>query len=269
MTRKGENYPKRMPINSATTYTDREHMSIDVAAVGGGVTLLTINRPYKANALDAAMHLKLTTVWQELQDDDTVGAVVITGSGTTFCGGGDRDAWDKLRNDRAYRRRRMTEARNLLLNMLRCELPVVAAINGPAIGVGCTIALATDVLIMTPTSYLADPHVSSGIVAGDGGALLLPLLVGLPLARQVLYMGRRIDADTAQRVDLASDVVPAESLLPRALEIAEKLAAQPPEALRDTKRAVNLHILAQGLVHLEFGSMGESASFDTDAFGHS
>jgi enoyl-CoA hydratase len=74
-------------------------MSIDVAAVGGGVTLLTINRPDRANALDAAMHLKLTTVWQELQDDDAVRAVVITGSGTTFCGGGDRDAWDTLRND--------------------------------------------------------------------------------------------------------------------------------------------------------------------------
>ena len=242
-------------------------MSIDVAAVGGGVTLLTINRPDKANALDAAMHLKLTTVWQELADDETVRAVVITGAGTTFCGGGDRGGWDQLRNDRAYRRRRMAEARNLLLNMLRCELPLVAAVNGPAVGVGCTIALAADVLVMSPTSYLADPHVSSGIVAGDGGALLLPLLVGLPLARQVLYMGRRIDAETAQRVDLASDIVSEESLLPRALEIAATLAAQPPEALRDTKRAVNLHILQQGLVHLEFGSMAESGSFDTDAFG--
>jgi hypothetical protein len=85
-----------------------------------------------------------------------------------------------LRNDRAYRPRLMAEARNLLLNMLRCDLPLVAAIKGPAIGVGCTIALATDVLVMSPTSYPADPHVSSGIVAGDGGALLLPLLVGLP-----------------------------------------------------------------------------------------
>jgi enoyl-CoA hydratase/carnithine racemase len=241
-------------------------IGIDISLTGSGVTVVTIDRPEKANALDGEMHRVLTTVWKDLEHDDETGAIVLTGRGTTFCGGGDREKWAALAEDRRYRRRRLAEARDLILNMLRCELPIVAAVNGPAVGVGCSLVLACDIVLMARDAYLADPHVAAGIVAGDGGAALLPEMIPLPLARQLLFTGARLDAMTARQVFLASEVVDEDVLLPRAIQVAATLAGMPGEALRDTKRAVNLALLQRIAPALEFGSVAEGASFDAPDF---
>jgi enoyl-CoA hydratase len=239
--------------------------SLDVS-VDAGIAIVTINRPSKANTLDGETHLALTKIWLELEDRDDVAAVVLTGAGSTFCGGGDRTKWPDLATDRRYRRRRMSEARQLIQNMLACQLPIVVAVNGPALGVGCSIVLAGDLVVMAEDAYLADPHVSAGIVAGDGGAALAPEVLPLPLARRLLFLGERLSAATAREVHFAVDVVPREAVVGRAVELAALLVAQPWEALRDTKRAVNLGLIQRITPTLEFGSTAEAASFDTPEF---
>jgi enoyl-CoA hydratase/carnithine racemase len=239
---------------------------VDVRSLEGGVAVVTINRPDKANALDAEMHYRLTTVWRELQRTEGVGAIVLTGSGNTFCAGGDQGKWTDLAQDRRYRRNRLSEARELIRNMLYCELPIVAAVNGPALGVGCSMVLACDVVLMADTAHLADPHVAAGIVAGDGGAALLPELLPLPLARRLLFTRSRLDAREAHDVHFAYEVVPPADLVGRSLEVAREIAKMPWEALRDTKRVVNFALLQRVGLALEIGSTAEGASFDTPEF---
>jgi enoyl-CoA hydratase len=118
----------------------------------------------------------------------------------------------------------------------------VAAVNGPAVGLGCSLALLSDMVLMAEGAYLADPHVQVGLAAGDGGALVLPLIVGLPRAKELLFLGERVSAEEALRLGIANRVVPGDKLLDEAMEVAGRLAALPAQALRDTKRAVNLHL---------------------------
>ena len=123
-------------------------VDVDIA---GGIATVTINRPDKANALDGPMHHTLTTVWQELESDEHVGAAVITGAGSTFCAGGDRSKWPALAEDRRYRRRRMIGGPPARPQLASLHAPVVAAVNGPAVGVGCTIVAACDIVLIQPT----------------------------------------------------------------------------------------------------------------------
>jgi enoyl-CoA hydratase len=233
---------------------------------GEGVATVTINRPSKANTIDAVMHSRLTTLWSELATMPEVGAIILTGSGSVFCGGGDRDGWVSLIEDRKWRRTKMWEARTIIYDMLRCEVPIVCAVNGAAIGLGSSLALACDVLFMTEDSYLLDPHVPTGLVAGDGGASLLPALVPMSIARKMLFTGARLSSRDALACFLASDVVSGDQLMNAAMSNAALLASQPPQALRDTKRAVNLALLERISTSLEFSSACEESSFDTPEY---
>ena len=126
--------------------------------------------------------------------------------------------------------------------MLRFPLPVIAAVNGAAVGLGCSLAVLCDIVLISETAYLADPHVSVGLVAGDGGAAFWPLLTPILRSREYLYTGDRIPAATAVELGLATRATPPEELLPEARRLAERLAAQPAEALRGTKRVANMHL---------------------------
>ena len=119
---------------------------------------------------------------------------------------------------------------------------MIAAVNGRAVGLGCSLALLSDLVLMAEGSYLADPHVQVGLVAGDGGAMVLPLIVGLARAKELLFLGERVSATEAVRLGLANRVVPGDELLDEAMDLARTLAALPAGALRGTKRAVNLHL---------------------------
>jgi hypothetical protein len=126
--------------------------------------------------------------------------------------------------------------------MARFPAPVIAAVNGPAVGLGCSMALLSDLVLMAEGAFLADPHLSVGLVPGDGGPMLLPLIVGPARAKEMLFLGERVPATEAVRLGLANRVVPGEQLLDEAMDLARRLAALPVRALRDTKRAVNLHL---------------------------
>ena len=147
------------------------------------------------------------------------------------------------------------------MGMLRCPLPIVAAVNGPAVGLGCSLALLSDLALIADDAHMGDPHVGVGLVAGDGGAMLLPLLVGLSRAKELLFLGRPVEAEEAVRLGLATRAVPKAELLGAAMDLARRLAEQPMQALQATKHAVNLHLtqalsgVMEDALHAESESM--------------
>ncbi|MFF7468625.1 enoyl-CoA hydratase-related protein [Streptomyces sp. NPDC008092] len=207
-------------------------------AADGDVRIVTLNRPDRLNGVSAELHRRLSEVWRELADDAGARAVVLTGAGRAFSAGGDLDHLRSHHEDPELRERSIRLDRTLQTEMIRFPLPVVAAVNGPAVGLGCSLALGCDLVLMAEDAYLADPHVSVGLVAGDGGVTLWPLLTSLLRVKEYLFTGDRIPAATAVGLGLANRVVPAADLLPEALVLAHRLAAQPAEALRATKAAL-------------------------------
>ncbi|MCX2934738.1 enoyl-CoA hydratase-related protein [Mycobacterium sp. CVI_P3] len=229
-----------------------------------GVRLVTLNRPEALNAANQRLHEHLAKVWTYLAEDDAARAVVITGAGEAFSAGGDMHHLVHLRQDRSLRRREIADARRMVQAMIDCPLPIVAAVNGPAVGLGCNLAILSDVVLIAENAYLADPHVSIGLTAADGGAPIWPTLVGLLRAKEYLLTGDRIPAQRAVEFGLATRSVSHEDLHAEALRVAYRLAAQPMHALRTTKRALNLHIARAMSGILEYALAEEFASFDTE-----
>ena len=212
----------------------------------GFVRVVTINRPDDLNAVNKSLHWGLANVWRQLAADDEARAVVITGAGRTFSAGGDLDWVSTFLDDPVARHESIREGAEIIDEMLRFPLPVIAAVNGAAVGLGCSIAILSDIVLMSERAFLADPHVTIGLVAGDGGAAFWPLLTAIQRTREYLFTGDRIPAAVAVELGLATRTVPPEQLLSEALALAGRLAHQPAQALQDTKRVINMH-LAQAL----------------------
>src|SRR5712691_3210087 len=205
----------------------------------GAVLRVTIDNPAsELNTVDERLHHELTALFAALRDEREARAVVLTGSGRAFSAGGDFDWFPELRDVERLDALRH-DARQLITDLLDVELPIVAAVNGPAVGLGASIALLCDVILMADHATLADPHVKVGIVAGDGGAVIWPLAVGPARAKQYLLTGDALSAREAERVGLVNKVVPAAELDAEAMAFAVRLAAGAPLAVRYTKIAVN------------------------------
>jgi enoyl-CoA hydratase len=168
--------------------------------------------------------------------------------------------------DLALRARIMEEAAVLVRSMTTFPLPIVAAVNGPAVGLGCSLTSLSDLVVMEESSYLADPHVSIGLVAGDGGALTWPLSMGLQRSKEWLLLGGRISAAQALSYGLANRVVPDGEAVREACALALRLAGLPPQALRETRRVLNQPLVARADAALADLLAAESASFDEPAF---
>lgn len=207
-------------------------------AADGDVRIVTLNRPDRLNGVSEELHRRLSEVWRELADDGKARAVVLTGAGRAFSAGGDFDHLRRHHTDPELRERSIRLDRIIQTEMIRFPLPVIAAVNGPAVGLGCSLALGCDLVLMADDAYLADPHVSVGLVAGDGGVTLWPLLTSLLRVKEYLFTGDRIPAAKAVELGLANRVLPKPDLMPEALDLAHRLAAQPAEALRATKAAL-------------------------------
>ena len=230
----------------------------------GPVRLVTLNRPEHANAVNNAMHSEFARLWSRLDEDVDARAVVLTGAGDAFSAGGDLVQWlETYVEDPVSRRAGMRDARRIVRDMVEFPLPVVAAVNGPAVGFGCSIAVLCDIVLMSDRSFMADTHVASGIVAGDGGSVAWPLLMSLLRAKEYLLLGERIPAETAVQIGLANRVVPHDELLDTAMAMARRLASLSPRAVQDTKRALNLHVQRAIAGILEFGISAESECFTT------
>jgi enoyl-CoA hydratase len=232
----------------------------------GAVRVVTLARPGSLNAVNDELHHALARVFPQLSADPGARVAVLTGEGRAFSAGGDFDLLDRMAKDRRLRADILAEGREIVLEMVRCRVPIVAAVNGPAVGLGCSVISLSDVVYMAESAYLADPHVTVGLVAADGGPVTWPLHTSLLLAKEYAFTGERITAARAAEIGLANHVCPDDELLPVALAAAHKIAALPPQAVEMTKRVLNLHLEHAVLATIDFALAAESESFDTPAF---
>jgi len=205
-----------------------------------GVLWITINRPDSYNATDADLHLGLSRIWRDLDDDDATRVVVITGEGKAFSAGGDLEWIDSFVGDPKALQRVMREAGDVVTNMLQCSKVIISAINGVAVGAGLAVALMADISLMAEEARITDGHVRMGVAAGDQAVISWPLLCGMAKAKYYLLTADFIDGKEADRIGLVSRAVPADTLLAEAQKVADKLATGSQQATRLTKRALNL-----------------------------
>jgi enoyl-CoA hydratase len=230
----------------------------------GPVRIVTMNRPEHLNAFSDPLHDAMVEVWGLIADDEDAAAVVLTGAGRAFSAGGDVPGFQASYDSLEVRRRGMRRAAQLATEMIRFHLPLVAAVNGPAVGLGCSVAVMCDIVLIADTAFMADPHVNVGLVAGDGGTVTWPLYMSMLKAKEYLLLGDRIPALEAERLGLANRVVPQAEVLDEAMKLAHRLAAQPRQAVQDTKRALNIHLQRAADAVLPFALAAEEGSFATD-----
>lgn len=240
---------------------DYSHYHTLKIEVRNSVLTLSLNRPERLNAVNGEMHTELSRVFADIGADQSVKAVILTGEGRGFCAGGDitwvRDIGDEELVPM------FREARKIIIDILELEIPLIAAVNGPAIGLGATLALFCDVVFMAAEARIGDPHVGVGVAAGDGGAVIWPWLVGAARAKEFLMTGDIIDAATAERIGLVNHVVPADQLLAMANKLAERLSAGPILAIRATKASINKILRDTANIVLDTALAREQLTFHT------
>ncbi len=207
-----------------------------------GVLLMTINRPEAMNATDAATHNALSRVWLDIDDDDAVRVVVVTGAGKAFSAGGDLDWIGTMVQNYDGMKVAFREAGDIVYRMTNCSKIIVSAINGVAVGAGLAVALMADISIMAKEARITDGHLRLGVAAGDHANIIWPLLCGLAKAKYYLITADFIDGETADRIGLVSKSVPRDELMTEAMAVADKIARGPQDAARWTKRALNLWV---------------------------
>ncbi|MGW2520601.1 enoyl-CoA hydratase/isomerase family protein [Streptomyces sp. NPDC001617] len=230
----------------------------------GALRFITLNRPDALNAVNDPLHTGLARLWPRLADDRDARAAVLTGAGKAFSAGGDFAYLDEIRQDPDLRSRTIAHGREIVLGMVRCRVPVVAAVNGPAVGLGCSLLALSDMVYMAETAYLADPHVQVGLVAADGGPLTWPLHTSLLLAKEYALTGARIPAEKAVALGLANHVVA--DPLAEATACAKRIAELPRQAAESTKRVLNMHLERAVLATLDYATSAEEQSFRTADF---
>jgi len=229
----------------------------------GKVAIFTLNRPDALNAISLELHEELENIFGDVARDEEVNAVVLTGAGRAFSAGGDVKGMGTPPEER-IRRSPIRYARRLIHNLLDVEQPIIAALNGHAMGLGATIALFCDIIIASETAKIADPHVKVGLVAGDGGAVIWPLLCGLAKAKEYLMTGDPLSAVEAERIGLINHVVAPDQVMPKALELAHRLANGPIKAICWTKLACNKRLRDEVNLVLEAGLAVETVSMFTE-----
>jgi enoyl-CoA hydratase len=228
----------------------------------GPVITATLARP-PLNAIDAELHHELCELFAMLRRETETRAVLLTGDGRMFSAGGDFAWFPELQEPGRLAQLRR-EAKQLIWDLVDLELPLVVAINGPAVGLGATIALLGDVVYIADTAHIADPHVRVGIVAGDGGAAIWPLLVGPARAKEYLLTGDQVSAIEAERIGLVNHVVPADALHTAAMTMAQRLASGAPLALQFTKSAINQQVKAALQLSFDYSLAHEIVTFQSD-----
>ena len=236
---------------------------IDVRAEGA-LRIITLNRPDSLNSVNDSLHSGLAGLWQRLTDDPTARAAVLTGAGRAFSAGGDFAYLEELAADADLRAKTIRDGREIVLGMARCRIPVVAAVNGPAVGLGCSLVALSDIVYIAEDAYLADPHVQVGLVAADGGPLTWPLHISLLLAKEYALTGTRIRAERAVELGLANHMVA--DPVAEAMACANRIMELPQQAVESTKRVLNIHLERAVLASLDYALSAEHQSFTTEDF---
>lgn len=231
----------------------------------GPVRVLTLSRPELHNRFDGELHAEFIRALRELDSDDSARAIVMASTGKAFSAGGDFELMRRANGDAGTRAEIVSDALELLLSLLSVQHPVIAAVQGPAIGLGATVALGADAIVASRKASFADSHVNVGLVAGDGGSVLWPAAVGSLRARRHLLSGDPLSAEEAERLGMVTDLVEGpEDVLPAAEELAARIAAQPPMAVRLTKRALMRDLLARVRQEVELSLAYEERTLASD-----
>lgn len=232
----------------------------------GRIVTVSLNRPEVRNATNAHMHQELMRIFPEIGTDPDADVVILTGAGNCFSAGGDIAGMQRSLDDPGRWMESMGEARAILEGLLNLDRPVIARINGHAIGLGATLALFCDITIATETAKIADPHVKVGLVAGDGGSIIWPALIGYARAKKYLLTGAAIAGAEAAAIGLITEAVPSAELDARVDAIAADLAAGASQAIRLTKRAINMSLRQQLDAMIEAHLGYETMSYLTEDY---
>jgi len=200
---------------------------------------LTLNRPEKLNALSQKLLKELDSVMDEYESNADASVLIIRGAGRAFSAGGDLEMIDRMKGSATNIGQAWREAGDIVYNMINLDKPIISAINGVAVGAGLAVAFMADVSIASENMRITDGHIRLGVAAGDHAVIIWPLLCGMAKAKYYLLTADFIDGKEAERIGLVSLCVPADQLMDKAMEVAQKLARGPQQAVRFTKRALN------------------------------
>jgi enoyl-CoA hydratase/carnithine racemase len=231
----------------------------------GHVATITLNRPAAKNAFSPDMIALWRGFLEQARADDAVRVVIVTGKGDTFCSGGDiREMAEGKLVSWDMKRYLWEGVHRIVLTMEDLDKPVIAAINGAAMGAGLDMALMCDLRICADTAKFAESYIMMGLVPGDGGAYFLPRVIGMPKALELLLTGDVIGPDEALRMGLVNKVVARDRLMEEAAALAEKIAARPPLAVRMMKRAAYQGCTSTLRAHLDYISSQLSLLSETE-----
>ena len=234
-----------------------------IVEADGPIRIITMNNPDMRNAFIDPLHEAMRNIWYQISRDRDARAVVLTGAGSAFCAGGNVPGFVRDYDDPEHRRQSLRDAQRLVDEMLRFHLPVVAAVNGPAVGLGASVAVSCDIVLIAESTYIADTHVNIGLTAGDGGAATWPLLIGMLRAKEYLLTGERIPATLAVEIGLANRVVADDQLMQRS-DRARPQARRAPAAVAAGDQARPQRAPpAGGYSVLPFALSAEAESFAT------
>jgi len=218
------------------------YTSLNITRRGPNDSVLDIQMKASNGKLPTAGHQgheDLCEVWRDVGRDDSVRCAVLRGDGLGFSGGGDMQLVQDMANDFEVRSRVWKEARDLVYNVINCDKPIVSAMHGPAVGAGLVAGLLADISIATKTAKIMDGHTRLGVAAGDHAAIIWPLLCGMAKAKYYLLLCDAVSGEEAERIGLVSLCVDEDQLLPKAYEVADRLAMGSQSAIRWTKYALN------------------------------
>src|ERR1700737_4709299 len=249
----------------ATTEVE-QHVAVHIH---DGVGLIQLNRPEKMNAIGALTRKQLAEAIKQVERDDAVRVVVLTGSGRAFCSGADVT---EMLNEGGMRTPEdvgnvlRSEYMPMLTRLRTMPKPVIAAMNGPAIGIGASFALACDIRIATPEAYILEAFINIGLAPDGGVSWLLPRVAGTGVALEMFFTGKPLQAADAHRLGVINRLVPADKLEAEVRELANQLAAQPRQAMAAAKRAVNHALESSYEEALEFESYLQEAQAASPEF---